>query len=169
MLEHERRILGCPVGANPELFRYGDDGGLYYAEGVLYGQMVTNGLVRFVCAVDELEGPGWSYSVTCSPTGIRTIQPGAKGGSIYVDITSTGSDPTGTTYRGRIEARCDPGCAPRKVSFHVLGASEEPPLWTSTLEFAPDGLSFWFLDFEGKWVAMRITAYLEVLEIRRER
>jgi hypothetical protein len=168
MLDYNRRILRCPIGtSNPNIFRYDDDGGLEDAHGVLFAQMLANGLVRFVCGVDDRTGPGWSYRYTCSTSGIRTIQPDPKSDAIYVDITSAGPDSAATTYRGFVDARCDPGCAPRSVSFHILGADEETPTWTSAVDFSPDGLSFWLSDLDARRVAIRINQNLEVLDIRR--
>jgi hypothetical protein len=168
LLEWDRSIVRCPIGtSNPRIFEYDSIAGLTDAYSVLSGQMLANGLVRFVCGVHEHAGPGWSYRYTCSTSGIQTVQPDPKSDSIYVDIPTSGSASGVPTYRGRLDARCYDSCAPGSVSFHVLGDEAQTPVWISPVNFSADGLTFWFNDLDGGRIAMRIDKNLEVLAIRR--
>lgn len=167
-LNYDLRIVRCPIGkSNPDIFEHNSTAGLTSAYSTLTGQMLANGLVRFRCSVHDHTGPGWSYRHTCSTSGVETIQPDAKCRTIYVDITMASSDRGATVYEGCLDARCEPGCEPRSLPFHVLGVDEEPPVWTSSVNFSADGLTFWFNDLDGRLIAMRINQNLEVLDIRR--
>jgi len=167
-LDWNHSIVRCPVGtSSSRIFKEDSYGLSSSAYGTVYGQMLANGLVRFLCAVRESAGPGWNYRYTCSASGVQTIETDPKSGAIFVHIPVASGDGASTLYGGHPEVRCEPPCAPRSVTFYRWGDEAETPVWTSPLDFSADGRTFWFDDRDGGRVAMRVNERLEVVDIRR--
>jgi hypothetical protein len=167
-LDHGLGIVQCPVGTtNSSVFV--DDNARAPGEmddsATLRGQTLANGTIRFVCSGYRRFGDDWDYRFTCGTSGVETIQPGLKGGDLYVLIPAATLDGGLAGYQGHIYSYYQTA---QSVFFQPLGGGKEGSLGTYPVKYSVDGKTFWFNDPSGAQITIRLDANFEVIDIQRQ-
>lgn len=170
VLDYSQSIVRCPKGtSNSNVFENDNAAGPResFSTDVLYGQTLSNDLIRFVCETSK-EPSHWDFRFTCSTNGIQTIQPMLKDGNLYIDVPMASSESGTAIYEGRLDAYSTaPGTAARSIAFHTLGADTQTTIWTSPVSYSADGKILWFNDLNGQQIMIRLDANFEVIDIQR--
>ena len=170
VLDYSQSIVRCPKGkSNSHVFENDNAAGPLVPGSfdVLYGQTLSNDLIRFVCKTSNAPSH-WDFRFTCSTNGIQTIQPMLKDGNLYIDVPMASSESGTATYEGRLDAYSSaPDFAARSIAFHTLGAGTQATVWTSSVSYSADGKMLWFNDLNGQQIVIRLDANFEVIDIQR--
>jgi hypothetical protein len=143
-------------------------------------KVLDGGFVDFYCRTDEPDGPGRSYDILCSATGIQVLPPDKGTPQPCLELPGTETTPDAAGYLGWLTYEetmmypdCrDTGVAPRIDYTSLLGTPYLPPTLGSqpaTCAASDGGKKLSFKDLLGQPVTVALKGYGVIINIQWQR